>query len=124
MRRRAAGFTLIEMMVALAVFSLAALTLVRLESATIRGTATARSSVLAGIVARNVAVDAVTDTRPPAIGRASGTERNGGADWAWTREVSPTGDARLLRIDVTVTGIGGASRARLAMLRYDPPAAS
>ena len=33
------GFTLIEIMVALAVFSLAALALVRLESATIRGAA-------------------------------------------------------------------------------------
>ncbi|WP_333994239.1 type IV pilus modification PilV family protein [Sphingomonas sp. 22R3R2A-7] len=36
-RRPERGFTLIEIMVALAVFSLAAMALVRLESATIRG---------------------------------------------------------------------------------------
>ena len=37
-RKREEGFTLIEMMVALAVFSLAAMALIRLEGATIRST--------------------------------------------------------------------------------------
>ena len=60
------GFTLIEMMVALAVFSLAALALIRLEGASFRGAATLDRVTMANIVARNVAVDALTDAKPPA----------------------------------------------------------
>ena len=111
------GFTLIEMMVALAVFSLAALALIRLEGATIRGAATLDTTLLAQMVARNVAIEALTDARPPAIGNASGIEQNGGRSWAWTRITQPTGDVRILRIDVTVTDPGGRSAAHLTVVR-------
>ena len=53
--RAEGGFTLIEIMVALAVFSLAVLALLRLETATIRGARVLDDSLVAGIVARNVA---------------------------------------------------------------------
>ena len=46
------GFTLIEIMVALAVFSLAAMALVRLESATIRGASILDDTLVAQMVAR------------------------------------------------------------------------
>ena len=76
-RERDLGFTLIEMMVALAVFSLAALALIRLEGATIRGAATLDTTLMAQTVARNVAFDALTDARPPTIGTATGIR----AEW-------------------------------------------
>lgn len=113
------GFTLIEIMVALAVFSLAALALVRLEGATIRGAALVDSATMAQIVARNVAIEAMTDPRAPALGRASGVEVNGGRPWRWTRAVRPTGDASILRIDVTVADQAGSVLGRLTMVR--PP---
>lgn len=115
------GFTLIEMMVALAVFSLAALALIRLEGASFRGAATVDRSLLAGIVARNVAVDALTSAKPPTLGTAQGEEANGGRNWRWARTVSPVGDGnRVLRIDVTVTD-GSGTAGRLTVLRDDPP---
>lgn len=114
---RTSGFTLIEMMVALAVFSLAAMALIRLESATIRGATILDSTLTAQMVARNVAILAVTDAQPPAIGDASGRERNGGRDWNWTRKVTPTGDARILRIDVAVADQAGTVQGRLTMVR-------
>lgn len=113
------GFTLIEIMVALAVFGLAALALIRLESATVRGAAILDETVLAQMVARNVAIDAVTDARPPALGSAGGVEQNGGRAWRWTRVTRPTGDARVLRIDVGVQNAAGRVVARLTMIR--PP---
>ena len=115
------GFTLIEMMVALAVFSLAALALIRLESATIRGANILDSALIAQIVARNVAIEAVTDARPPAIGNATGTENNGGRVWQWTRHVEPIGDARILRIDVTVADASGARQGHITMVRATVP---
>ena len=113
----ARGFTLIEMMVALAVFSLAALALIRLEGATIRGAATLDTTVMAQIVARNVAIDALTDARASAIGTATGTEQNGGRGWTWTRVTQPTGDVRILRIDVTVKDSTGRSAGHLTVVR-------
>lgn len=118
-RGGSAGFTLIEVMVALAVFSLAALALLRLEGATIRSTALLGDTVVAQMVARNVAIDAVTSARAPALGRAAGVEQNGGRAWRWVRDVRPTGDARILRIDVAVADAQGRPLGRLTMIR--PP---
>lgn len=117
--RSETGFTLIEIMVALAVFSLAALALVRLEGATIRGAALVDSATIAQIVARNVAIEAMTDAQPPAAGVANGVETNGGRSWRWTRRVRATGDASILRIDVAVADQSGATLGRLTMIR--PP---
>ncbi len=117
MRLAERGFTLIEMMVALAVFSLAALALIRLEGATIRGATTLDTTLMAQIVARNVAYTAMTDARAPTLGAANGVERNGGRSWAWTRVVQPTGDARIVRIDVTVMDPGGRRAGHLTVVR-------
>ena len=118
---RSAGFTLVEVMVALAVFSLAALALIRLEGATIRSTALLGDTVIAQMVARNVAVEAITAPRAPALGRAGGVEQNGGRSWRWVREVRSTGDPRILRIDVAVLDAAGRPLGRLTMIRPPQP---
>ena len=105
--RGAGGFTLIEIMVALAVFSLAVLALLRLETATIRGAATLDDSLIAGLVARNVANDAITEAQPPVAGRTAGSEVNGGRAWNWVRNVRGTGNASIVRIDVAVMNRAG-----------------
>lgn len=104
-------------MVALAVFSLAVLALIRLEGATIRGAAILDDTLIAGIVARNVAIDAVTQGRAPPIGRSAGAEANGGRSWRWVREVRATGNPSILRIDVGVTAAGGGMIGRVTMIR-------
>ena len=114
---RTRGFTLIEMMVAVAVFSLAALALIRMEGATIRGATILDSTLTAQMVARNVAIEAVTDAKPPVTGTATGAEDNGGKTWRWTRTVTPTGDPRVLRIDVAVVNDAGRPAGRLTMVR-------
>ena len=120
-RRRSAehGFTLIEVMVALAVFGLAVLALVRLEGAAIRGATSVEEATVAQMVARNVALDAVTAAQPPTPGRSEGSEANGGRAWRWTRQISPTGDPRVVRIDVAVADRTGQVVARLSTV--SPP---
>lgn len=117
-RRHPQGFTLIEMMVALGVFSLAGLALVRLEGATIRSAATLDATMLAQMVARNVAVEALTDARPPTS--SGGNDTNGGRSWQWQRLVAPIGDQGAIRIDVIVADAQGTTLCRLTVIR--PPA--
>lgn len=114
---REAGFTLIEMMVALAIFSLAALALLRLQGGTLKSTSRLQSSIVAGIVARNVVVEAITDDAAPAFGRTSGNEANAGRQWRWTRVVGRTAEARLQQITVTVADESGQQAATLTAFR-------
>lgn len=113
------GFTLIEIMVALAVFSLAAMALIRLESATIRGAGIVDRTFRAGLVARNLAIDTVSAPTAPTLGRTDGTISDAGEAWRWTRIVSPTGDPRIVRIDVAIADRGGTALGRITMVR--PP---
>ena len=89
-----AGFTLVEMLVALAIFSLAALALLRLEGATVSNTARLQDQALARIVAQNLAVETMTDPVPPAFGRQSGTVVNGGRNWTWVRDAGRSPERR------------------------------
>ena len=114
---REAGFTLVEMLVALTIFSIAALALVRLQSVSLSGTATLQDHAVAQIVARNVAVEAVTDPLPPALGIARGQAANGGRGWAWVRRTSISPEPRILRIDVVVAGASARPSARLTVFR-------
>jgi general secretion pathway protein I len=115
--RREAGFTLLEMLVALAVFSLAALALVRLQGVTLRTAADLDSKALGQIVARNLMVEVQTDPIPPSVGQDDGNIENGGRRWHWTRIVKPTDDRRLLQVDLTVEGQPGASPVVLSFVR-------
>lgn len=111
------GFTLLEMLVALAVFSLAALALVRLQGVTLRTAADLHGKAVGQIVARNLMVEAQTDPAPPSLGREEGDVENGGRRWHWTREVKATDDKRLLQVDLTVEGQPGASPVALSFVR-------
>ena len=111
------GFTLLEMLVALAVFSLAALALVRLQGVTLRTAADLDSKALGQIVARNLMVEVQTDAAPPSIGSEEGDVENGGRRWHWVRMVKATSDKRLLQVDLTVSGQAGTSPVVLSFVR-------
>ncbi len=111
------GFTLIEMLVALAIFSLAALALLRLEGATVASTARLQDQAMAQIVARNLAVEAMTDPVPPPFGRESGQAQNGGRNWSWTRVVARSPEPRIQQIEINVQSQLGPEGARLTIFR-------
>jgi len=116
------GFTLIEMLVALAIFSLAALALLRLGGATATNSARLADRAIAQMVARNVAVEVLTDPLPPPFGPISGESVNGGRRWRWTRLTARSPEARIQQIDIQVTNSdGGPGRASLTVFRRAAP---
>lgn len=105
------GFTLIEMLVALSVFSLAAMALLNLSGENTRSAARVETRTLGGVVAENLAVEAATI---PTIGEGttSGEVELAGRRWRWTRAVVATDVAGMLRIDVRVSDAEGQAAER------------
>lgn len=99
------GFSLIEVMVALAIFAMAAVALVRLSGLSLAGAVQLADRQHAATVARNQALEAMLSPTPPAA--AQGRERAGQRDWPWQRQVAPGPVPGTLRVIVAVRGDGG-----------------
>jgi len=107
MSRSADGFTLLEMLVALSVLSLAVLALVNLAGENSRTGVVIEERAFAGVIADNRAIEALTSARPPALGETSGSEAAAARTWRWTQRVSETPEPGMLRVDIQVRGEGG-----------------
>ena len=111
------GFTLLEMLVALSIISVAALTLVRLDAYAVRTAGDLDDSTIAGIVAQNRAVELWTDPSPPTIGTSAVGVANAGRNWRIDQRVARTADDGLLRIDLLVRPEQGQGQAVLTIIR-------
>jgi len=112
-----AGFTLIEMLVALSVFAIAALALMRLNGYSLSTTAELDARAMANLVLRNEAVLAATDPGPIVRGTTEANVTNGGRTFAVRRTVSPTADQRLLRIDLVARDLGSGASSTMTMVK-------
>ena len=107
----AGGFSLIEMLVALAVFSLAVIALLHLAGQNTRAAAVIEERVIAGVVADNRAVEAVLAGPGELATEETGAETCGDRAWQWTRRVQATDDSGIVRVLIAVSpaGTGGVS---------------
>lgn len=115
--RATAGFTLLEVLVALAVFSLAALALLRLQGASIATATRLDEKLLAAIVLENQAADLLLQIPAPAYGTLGGSTRNARRDWRWTANVQRTPDPALQRIDLSIADSTGQQLASQTLIR-------
>ena len=97
-----AGFTLIEVLVALAIVSIALMSALRAAGQGTNTVGELRSRLLAGWVAENLLAEhrARRDWLPLGIQRGNG--RQGGLDFAWREEVIATPNPAFRRVDVRV----------------------
>ena len=88
MRRAEAGFSLLEMLVALAVFSLAVLALLHLSGQNARSAVIVEEQVLAGIVADTIAAESLLLDAAALANAPEGSEVAGDREWRWRRSIA------------------------------------
>lgn len=97
------GFSLVELLVAVAILSLAAVTLLESQTQAIGLTGEVQQRSLASIVAENRLNLALGLVDPPVPGSRSGSEQQLGMEFIWRETVRPAPGGSLLIVDVRVT---------------------
>jgi general secretion pathway protein I len=101
-RTRRGGFTLVEVLVALAIIAVALMAALRVAGAGTNSTGELRARLLAGWVAENVLAEQRARGQWPSPGIQRGTQRQGNIEFAWREEVISTPNAAFRRVDIRV----------------------
>lgn len=96
------GFTLVEVLVALAVIAIALGAVMRTLSQSIDVSASLRDRALAMWVAQNRLNRQQAERSWPSPDTREGTDTMGGRDWRWREQVANTPDADLRRVEIEV----------------------
>jgi general secretion pathway protein I len=102
LRRRAHGFTLLEVLIGLVVLSLALLALTRTAALQVNSLGQLRDRTMAGWLAQEILAETRIGNAFPPPGKSNGTRRFGPAEWRWDVSVQSTQVATIRRIDVRV----------------------
>lgn len=100
--RTTRGFTLIEVLVAVAVLAIAMAAIIGATARMANNASYLRDKTLATLVAHNRLARYELSSTWPAVGTDSGDVTLAGQDWKWKSKVSNTQDPSLRRVDVTV----------------------
>lgn len=101
-RERTAGFTLIEVLVALIVVGLGMLAVIQTVSQTANNTSYIREKTIAHWIAMNQLTRVRLEPNAPPIDKSSDEVEMAGRDWRWTMEVKQTPIESIRRIEVSV----------------------
>ena len=120
------GFTLVEVLVALAIVSIALMAALRAAGQGTAAVGELRSRLLAGWVAENRLAEHRARGDWVALGIGRGTQQQGGVEFVWREEVIATPNPAFRRVDVFVSVPGEEPRAlaRLTGFVVQPPPGS
>jgi len=99
---RSGGFTLVEVLVALAVIAIALGAVMRTLSQSIDVSASLRDRALAMWIAQNRLNRQQAERSWPSPDTREGTDTMGGREWRWHEQVASTPDADLRRVEIEV----------------------
>ncbi|MEN8175463.1 MAG: type II secretion system minor pseudopilin GspI [Pseudomonadota bacterium] len=102
MRRFADGFTLMEVLVALAVAGVSLAAGVKVVGSYVQGSAHLQESVVAHWAAANQLLEIQLANSLPESGTQQGTLSQGGRDWHWRLRVEETPYERVRRLEVQI----------------------
>ncbi|MFI3245246.1 MAG: type II secretion system minor pseudopilin GspI [Ferrimonas sp.] len=98
----ARGFTLLEVMVALAIFATAALAIINTATIQLSTTPVLTERTLANYVAHNRLVETALLTPFPALGTTNGDSELAERTWFWRQQVIEASDKNLRMVEVSV----------------------
>lgn len=96
------GFTLIEVMVAMAVFAIAGVALVSSTSTHFINLNTLETKMMANWVASNQLVEASLDKTWPRQNNKKGKVEFAGREWFWLQKVAKTNDKNMSQVSIEV----------------------
>jgi general secretion pathway protein I len=96
------GFTLVEVLVALAIISIALLAALRVAGGGTNSVGELRARLLAGWVAENILAEQRARGDWPPAGILTGTQHQGGTEFSWREEVIATPNPAFRRVDIHV----------------------
>ena len=97
------GFTLVEVMVALAIVALALTAMSASMNTMVDNANTMRERTYASWIAQNKIAELRLAGELPEVGTNSGELEYGGTEWEWRTVISETGVESFMRIDVSVS---------------------
>jgi general secretion pathway protein I len=101
-RRAARGFTLIEILIALAVLAVAMGSIIKAATDYTSGLSHLRDRTMATWVARNVLNEFQVMGEWPSVGQRKGNMEMGHFEWRWLARISQTDEPELRRLDIDV----------------------
>lgn len=112
------GFTLVEVLIALAVLAIALTAVLRTMGQAIDSTNTLRERSTALWVAQNRLAEHQMRRDWPAPDTTDGEAEIGGVKWFWREQVSTTPESRIRRIEITVRRIAGSPDTQARLVGY------
>lgn len=118
-----AGFTLIEVLVALAIVAVALMAALRSAGQGAGNVAELRSRLLAGWVAQNLLAEQRARREWSEVGTYRGKGRQGNIDFIWRKEITETRNPAFRRVDISVFAPSGESHALAGLTGFltQPP---
>ena len=101
-RQHNSGFTLLEVMVALAIIALGMAAVIKTVASTTVNSAYLRDKTFAYWVAQNQMAELELTAAKPKIGFTDGNEKLAGVIWYWTRKIDGTEDPDTKRVEISV----------------------
>lgn len=118
MPRRPRGFTLVEVLVALAVLAIALTAVMRTLAQAIDATATLRERHVALWVAQNRLTEHRLRRDWPAADTTDGDVEFNGEKWFWREQVSTTPEPAIRRIEITIRRRAGSEDTQARLVGY------
>ena len=100
------GFSLLELLVAMAILSLAVIPMIATQSTALRSANRLTEKTLARMVGENALTDFITSDISPGFGTIRGSGIQAGMDFDWQAHIGPIRGQKILQISLSVSRHG------------------